>query len=116
MLIVILTIPTFNTSLIQSPYYAQPPLHPRHKEDHLLRQLAQRVPLKLPQAKYNDPHTKTNLLLQAHLSRLQLSAELQSDTEEILKKVGGRRRKIIHIVTDLRHPEYSTMTPNLDNT
>ncbi len=59
----------------------------RHKEDHLLKQLAQRVPLKLPQAKYNDPHVKTNLLLQAHLSRLQLSAELQSDTEEILKKV-----------------------------
>jgi len=30
---------------------------------------------------------KTNLLLQAHLSRMQLSAELQSDTEEILSKV-----------------------------
>ena len=59
----------------------------RHKEDSLLRQLASRVPLKLPQAKYNDPHVKTNLLIQAHLSRLQLSAELQSDTEEILKKV-----------------------------
>lgn len=58
----------------------------RHKEDSLLKQLASRVPLKLPQAKYNDPHVKTNLLLQAHLSRLQLSAELQSDTEEILKK------------------------------
>ena len=59
----------------------------RHKEDSLLRQLATRVPLKLPQARYNDPHVKTNLLIQAHLSRLQLSAELQSDTEEILKKV-----------------------------
>ena len=59
----------------------------RHKEESLLRQLATRVPLKLPQARYNDPHVKTNLLIQAHLSRLQLSAELQSDTEEILKKV-----------------------------
>lgn len=37
--------------------------------------------------KFNDPHVKTNLLLQAHLSRMQLSAELQSDTEEILSKV-----------------------------
>ena len=37
--------------------------------------------------RYNDPHVKANLLLQAHLSRLQVSAELQSDTEEILKKV-----------------------------
>ena len=59
----------------------------RHKEDSLLRQLGTRVPLKPPQAKYNDPHVKTNLLIQAHLSRLQLSAELQTDTEEILKKV-----------------------------
>jgi len=49
--------------------------------------LAQRLPNKLqPGAKYNDPHVKTNLLLQAHMSRMQLSAELQSDTEEILNK------------------------------
>ena len=59
----------------------------RHKEDVLLKQLSTRVPLKLVGAKFNDPHTKTNLLIQAHLSRLQLPAELQSDTEDILKKV-----------------------------
>lgn len=53
-------------------------------------QLAQKVPHKLNNPKFNDPHVKTNLLLQAHLSRMQLSAELQSDTEEILSKV--RRR------------------------
>uniref|UniRef100_A0A8B9GB95 BRR2 homolog n=1 Tax=Amazona collaria TaxID=241587 RepID=A0A8B9GB95_9PSIT len=58
----------------------------RHHEDNLLRQLAQKVPHKLPNPKFNDPHIKTNLLLQAHLSRMQLSAELQSDTEEILSK------------------------------
>jgi len=53
----------------------------------LTNQLAQRLPNKLqPGAKYNDPHVKTNLLLQAHMSRMQLSAELQSDTEEILGK------------------------------
>ena len=60
----------------------------RHKEDSLLRQLSSRVPLKLMgSTKFNDPHHKTNLLIQAHLSRLQLPAELQSDTEDILKKV-----------------------------
>ena len=64
----------------------------RHKEDSLLRQLSSRVPLKLPHARYNDSHVKTNLLLQAHLSRLQLSAELQSDTEDILKKVRKKLR------------------------
>lgn len=36
--------------------------------------------------RYNDPHIKTNLLLQAHLSRLQLGPELQGDTEQILSK------------------------------
>uniref|UniRef100_A0A8C3IEF7 Activating signal cointegrator 1 complex subunit 3 n=1 Tax=Chrysemys picta bellii TaxID=8478 RepID=A0A8C3IEF7_CHRPI len=52
----------------------------------LSSQLAQKVPHKLNNPKFNDPHVKTNLLLQAHLSRMQLSAELQSDTEEILSK------------------------------
>jgi len=51
-----------------------------------LSQLAQKVPHKLNNPKFNDPHVKTNLLLQAHLSRMQLSAELQSDTEDILSK------------------------------
>lgn len=65
----------------------------RRKEDELLRTLAQRLPNKLlagGQIKYNDPHVKTNLLLQAHLSRIQLGAELQQDTEMILGKVRNR--------------------------
>lgn len=58
----------------------------RHGEDGLLRNLATRLPNKLQSAKFNDPHVKANLLLQAHLSRMQLSAELQQDTEIILSK------------------------------
>lgn len=61
-------------------------------------QLAQKVPHKLNNPKFNDPHVKTNLLLQAHLSRMQLSAELQSDTEEILSKVhidGGKGEEVM---------------------
>lgn len=63
----------------------------RHHEDSILRSLAQRLPNKLTgpnggQPKYNDPHIKTNLLLQAHLCRLQLGAELQGDTEIVLGK------------------------------
>nr|XP_023027359.1 putative U5 small nuclear ribonucleoprotein 200 kDa helicase [Leptinotarsa decemlineata] len=60
----------------------------RHREDHILRQLAQKLPNKLTgdQPKFNDPHVKTNLLLQAHLCRLQLGAELQGDTEIVLAK------------------------------
>ncbi|XP_050545887.1 putative U5 small nuclear ribonucleoprotein 200 kDa helicase [Daktulosphaira vitifoliae] len=64
----------------------------RHREDTLLKSLAQRLPNKLQPSsgqtsvRYNDPHVKVNLLLQAHLSRLQLGAELQGDTEVILAK------------------------------
>ncbi|KAK4881295.1 hypothetical protein RN001_004614 [Aquatica leii] len=63
----------------------------RHREDNLLRSLAQRLPNKLTsssggQPKFNDPHIKTNLLLQAHLCRIQLGAELQGDTEAALAK------------------------------
>ncbi|XP_061184302.1 U5 small nuclear ribonucleoprotein 200 kDa helicase-like isoform X1 [Saccostrea echinata] len=58
----------------------------RHHEEAILKSLASRLPNKLSNQKYNDPHVKTNLLLQAHLSRMQLSAELQSDTEDILSK------------------------------
>ena len=42
----------------------------RHGEDSLLRNLATRLPNKLQSSKFNDPHVKANLLLQAHLSRL----------------------------------------------
>jgi hypothetical protein len=31
-----------------------------------------RLPNKLQSAKFNDPHVKANLLIQAHLSRMQL--------------------------------------------
>ncbi|CAF1146942.1 unnamed protein product [Didymodactylos carnosus] len=58
----------------------------RHHEDNILKQLATRLPNKLTNVKFNDPHVKANLLLQAHLSRIQLSAELQKDTDDILIK------------------------------
>jgi len=60
----------------------------RYREDRLLQKLSERLPIKLPGgAKFNDPHVKTELLLQAHFSRLKLSAELQSDLEQILRQI-----------------------------
>lgn len=57
----------------------------RHHEETALKQLSNRLPTKLdPRSKFNDPHVKANVLIQAHLSRLPLSAELQQDTDEIL--------------------------------
>lgn len=63
----------------------------RHREDSILRQLSSKLPNKLTsstgsQPKFNDPHVKTNLLIQAHLCRFQLGAELQGDTEVVLGK------------------------------
>lgn len=63
----------------------------RHREESILRELSYKLPNKLSSAsggqpKFNDPHVKTNLLLQAHLCRLQLGAELQGDTEIVLGK------------------------------
>ena len=58
----------------------------RRHEDNTLKQLLPKVQYKPQNVRYTDPHVKTNLLLQAHLSRLQLPAELMSDTEQILNK------------------------------
>lgn len=63
----------------------------RHREENILKALAAKVPHK-PTAssggsvKYNDPHVKAHILLQAHLSRMQLPAELQADTVVVLTK------------------------------
>lgn len=54
----------------------------------MLKRLATRLPLKMKEnALFNDPHVKTNLLLQAHFSRLALPADLHSDQEQILRMV-----------------------------
>ena len=65
------------------------------------QQLSTRVPHKLTSQKFNDPHIKANLLLQAHLSRLQLSAELQSDTENILGKVKALLSRVVVLARGL---------------
>jgi pre-mRNA-splicing helicase BRR2 len=57
----------------------------RHHEESALKQLSGRLPTKLDaRSKFNDPQVKSNVLLQAHLSRLPLSAELQKDADKIL--------------------------------
>jgi len=56
----------------------------RHHEDDILRQLVQKVPYKPIQPKLSDPHIKANLLLQAHMSRLELPPEIALDVQEIL--------------------------------
>ncbi|KAK6029208.1 Sec63 domain protein [Ostertagia ostertagi] len=58
----------------------------RHREDVVMKQLAARLPGQLKNQKFSDPHVKVNLLIHAHLSRIQLSAELSKDTDMIVLK------------------------------
>ncbi|XP_074602133.1 U5 small nuclear ribonucleoprotein l(3)72Ab [Brevipalpus obovatus] len=58
----------------------------RHREEQVLKQIYEVMPYKPRNPKFNDPHLKTNLLIQAHLSRINLLPELQTDLEEILSK------------------------------
>lgn len=59
----------------------------RHHEDLFLRKIYDRVPVKLANVDYNSPNFKTNILLQAHFSRLSLPADLAADQKLILSKV-----------------------------
>lgn len=58
----------------------------RQREESLLRSLAARLPHSPQAQRLADPHVKTQLLLQAHLSRIQLGPELQKDTSLVLNK------------------------------
>ncbi|KAI5476145.1 pre-mRNA-splicing helicase BRR2 [Pseudohyphozyma bogoriensis] len=59
----------------------------RNHEDLFLRKIYDRVPVKLATADYDSPHFKTNILLQAHFSRLTLPADLAADQAVILSRV-----------------------------
>lgn len=59
----------------------------RHHEDTTLRRIYDRLPVKVENANFNDPHFKTNLLLQAHFSRIQMPPDLESDQRSVLLRV-----------------------------
>ncbi|KAJ3224615.1 DEIH-box ATPase [Clydaea vesicula] len=59
----------------------------RHHEDTILQKIYERLPYKVGEPKFNDPHLKTNILLQAHFSRVQLPSDLEADQKSILEKI-----------------------------
>ncbi|KAL8756676.1 MAG: hypothetical protein Q9199_002760 [Rusavskia elegans] len=59
----------------------------RRHEDHILRRVYDRVPVKMAQPAYESPHFKAFVLLQAHFSRMALPIDLAKDQEMILAKV-----------------------------
>lgn len=56
----------------------------RRHEDRLLRQVYDRVPMKLAEPDYRSSQLKAFVLLQAHFSRLQLPIDLAKDQEMVL--------------------------------
>uniref|UniRef100_A0A183BS22 Helicase ATP-binding domain-containing protein n=1 Tax=Globodera pallida TaxID=36090 RepID=A0A183BS22_GLOPA len=58
----------------------------RHKEEITLKKLADRLQGQMKNQKWNSPQVKVNLLLHAHLMRIQLSAELTKDTDWVVLK------------------------------
>lgn len=58
----------------------------RRKESGELQLLSNHMPHKLEKPAFNDPHVKTNLLLQAHLSRVSLKEDLAKDQMVIVQK------------------------------
>lgn len=59
----------------------------RRHEDHILRRIYDRIPVKMAQPAYESPHFKAFVLLQAHFSRMQLPVDLAKDQELILSKI-----------------------------
>jgi len=59
----------------------------RRHENHILRRIYDRVPVKMSEPAYDSPHFKAFVLLQAHFSRMQLPIDLVKDQEGIVGKV-----------------------------
>ncbi|CAB5191376.1 unnamed protein product [Rhizophagus irregularis] len=71
----------------------------RHHEDTVLKKIYDRLPVKLGNPKFNSPHIKTNILLQAHFSRTQLPPDLQSDQTAVLGKVIPLIQSIVDVIS-----------------
>lgn len=56
----------------------------RKQEAEALRKLSLHLPLKIDKVKFTDPHTKVNILLQAHFSRMMLTSEMEKDKALVL--------------------------------
>ncbi|CAG8675083.1 6955_t:CDS:2 [Cetraspora pellucida] len=71
----------------------------RHHEDTVLKKIYDRLPVKLGNPKFNSPHIKTNVLLQAHFSRTQLPPDLQSDQTTVLGKVIPLIQAVVDVIS-----------------
>ena len=72
----------------------------RQKEANVLRKLAAHLPVKISDTKYSDSHTKANVLLQAHFSRVKLpSNDLMEDQKQVLKDAPRLIQAMVDVIS-----------------
>jgi len=71
----------------------------RHREDDALQQLAMHCPQQIEDARYNDPHCKTNVLLQCHFSRRDAGREMAADLDFVLDKATRLLQATVDVIS-----------------
>ncbi|KAL3892915.1 MAG: hypothetical protein SGPRY_014658 [Prymnesium sp.] len=71
----------------------------RHREDDSLKQLSLHCPQTLDEPRFNDPHTKANILLQSHFSRKELGREMAADLASVLDKSSRLLQAMVDVIS-----------------
>jgi len=71
----------------------------RLREDDALEGLARHMPQKIDGARYNDPHTKANVILQCHFSRRDVGREMQADQAVVLDKATRLLQAMVDVIS-----------------
>jgi len=71
----------------------------RHREDGVLQQLGMHCPLALEEPRFNDPHTKVNVLLQCHYARREVGREMSGDLSEVLDKATRLLQATVDVIS-----------------
>lgn len=69
----------------------------RHGEDPMLKALTKYLTYEIEKANFNEPSTKTNILLQCHFSRVQLAPDFVYDQQFVLEHA----IKLVHGMVDI---------------
>merc|ERR1719246_430880 len=71
----------------------------RLREDDALASLGRNQPLKIDGARYNDPHTKANVILQCHFSRRDVGREMEADQATVLDKATRLLQAMVDVIS-----------------
>eukprot|EP01117_Protostelium_nocturnum_P007948 TRINITY_DN2836_c0_g2_i3.p1 TRINITY_DN2836_c0_g2~~TRINITY_DN2836_c0_g2_i3.p1 ORF type:complete len:1451 (-),score=559.69 TRINITY_DN2836_c0_g2_i3:47-4399(-) len=92
-------IPSLLDVLTKTAEYSELPV--RHNEDRLNESLANDVKIKVDKRTLDSPHTKANLLLQAHFSRMELPiSDYVTDTRSVLDQAVRILQAMVDVAAD----------------